>query len=95
MIKNKYVKDAKLLTALYLGAFTVSRGRISTKETKEISEEICEYLEPNVARYRKEILKEFRSILLEARDGKLIELKELEDGEVKGVVIEAEVELDL
>ncbi|QJE95200.1 NACHT domain-containing protein [Luteolibacter luteus] len=82
-IKAKKVKDPRLLIALYMGSFATSKARITSKVTKGIADDICEYLEPYVAHHRKELLKEFRSILLEARGGKLVEAISEVDVEVE------------
>lgn len=82
-IKGKLVKDARLLIALYMGSFATSKARITSKDTKKVADNLCEYLEPYVAHHRKELLKEFRSILLEARGGKLVEAISDSDVEVE------------
>jgi energy-coupling factor transporter ATP-binding protein EcfA2 len=75
-IKSRAIQDPKLLTALYLGLFTRSRVRFTDKETKKICDTACEYLDPFVASYRRELLKEFKTIVLEVRSGRLVEREE-------------------
>lgn len=71
MIKKFKPSDQRLLLALHLGCFLIANLRITSKEEKKSALKICNLLDPKIAHLRKQVMDEFKSMLIEARRGKL------------------------
>ena len=71
LIKKFRPGDQRLLLAIYLGCSLIQHLRVTTKENKKIAERICNRLSGPVMDYRSQLLKEFKSELLEIRKGKI------------------------
>jgi energy-coupling factor transporter ATP-binding protein EcfA2 len=71
MIKAFRPKDARLLLAIHLGCFITAKLRVVSKEQRKIAERISESLGDSVRLYRTQILREFKSELLEVRKGQI------------------------
>ncbi|RYZ80655.1 MAG: hypothetical protein EOP04_25465 [Proteobacteria bacterium] len=72
-------KDDRLLLGIDLGCFFVSQLKVSTKEEKQDAEDIRKYLAPKIPHLRYEVLQEFKSQLLELRDGRITALAPRDD----------------
>lgn len=75
MIRTFHPKDARLLLAIHLGCFIIAKLRVVSKEQRRIAGRISESLSYSVRLYRPQIMREFKSELLEVRKG---EVKALE-----------------
>jgi len=75
MVRTFHPKDARLLLAIHLGCFIIAKLRVVDKEQRRIAERISESLSDSVRLYRAQIVREFKSELLEVRKG---EIKALE-----------------
>ena len=71
MIKKFKPFDQKLLLALHLGCFVIANLRITSKEEKKSALKICDFLGPKIAYLKKQVMDEFKSMLLEARHGQI------------------------
>jgi hypothetical protein len=71
LIKSFKPKDLKLLMALHLGCFLIEKLRITSQDEARIAGRICEFLSPKTSVLRESVMKEMKSILIEARKGKL------------------------
>lgn len=69
-LKNFRPDDPRLLLAIHLGCFLTARIRPVAKNDRDIAQAMVETMDPHVARLRKELIREFDSVLLEMRDGK-------------------------
>lgn len=67
-------KDLKLLLAIHLGCFLTHHVRSVSTENKKISKRICDTVAEDILPLRKQVLEEFKSELIEMRNGKMKEL---------------------
>lgn len=63
--------DGKLLTAIHLGCHMAIQIRPLSFQEKEWAKEICKRLDSRVAPFRKQLIREIGSTLLEMREGKI------------------------
>ena len=71
LIKKFKPKDTRLLLAIHLGCFIIQNLRVTTQENQKIAARISESLSNLVQVYRKQILQEFKTELLEVRRGQI------------------------
>lgn len=64
-------QDPRLLLAIHLGAFLIQHYRVSDKKQKKAAASICDQLGDTVRQLRQQLLKEFRSELLEIQKGEI------------------------
>ncbi|HEV2045865.1 MAG TPA: NACHT domain-containing protein [Chthoniobacterales bacterium] len=74
-LKHFKPKDPRLLLAIHLGAFLIQHHRVADKKQKKAASDICNQLAGTVSHLRKELLREFRSELLEIQKGKVMALE--------------------
>lgn len=71
LIKVASPKDAEYLMAISLGCHLALEIRPIGSQQKSYAKNICERLSPKVEPYRKQLMHEYGTILLEYRDGKV------------------------
>ncbi len=69
LLRGFHPKDSRLLLAVHLGCFIIQNLRVATKEQRKIAERISNNLNKAVQVYREQILREFKSEVLEVRGG--------------------------
>jgi hypothetical protein len=70
-VKDFHPSDLRVLLAIHLGCFLVANLRISKKAEKDAAHRICARVGPKITSLRLEILREWKGILLEMRQGTL------------------------
>ncbi|MBS1516441.1 MAG: NACHT domain-containing protein [Bacteroidetes bacterium] len=75
LLKKHKINDPILLLAISLNCFFIMKIKISSKESKRDAEKLLKYIDPRISGIKKIYLKEFKSILLEMRDGKIKEIE--------------------
>ncbi len=63
--------DPKYLLALQMGAMYVQQIHVVSKDVRKKAEEIVKLLEPKVSFLKPTVIKEFKALLLEVRDGRV------------------------
>lgn len=74
-LRNFKPRDPRLLLAIHLGAFLIQHHRIANKQQKKAASSICNQLADTVRHLRQQLIKEFRSELLEIQKGKITAIK--------------------
>jgi len=69
LVKKFKPSDLRLLLGLHLGCFLIANLRITSKEERKTAARICDYLSPKTSYLRKQVFDEFKSMLLEVRQG--------------------------
>ncbi len=77
--------DVRLLLAFHLGCFLVEHHRVADKHEKKVAKDICGHLGAKISHLRQQFLDEFKSELLEIRQGEIkpIEFPASADEEAK------------
>jgi hypothetical protein len=73
-IKSFKPRESRLLLALSLGCFLVAHMKIAAPEQRNAAERIAGVLAERVSKIRDSYLKEFKTELLELRQGKVVSL---------------------
>jgi hypothetical protein len=63
--------DIRLLLAFHLGCFLLQHHRVAEKHEKKSASEICGHLSSTISHLRTQLLQEFKSELLEIRQGEI------------------------
>jgi energy-coupling factor transporter ATP-binding protein EcfA2 len=70
--------DYRFYLAIHLGCFLVAQLRVFEKKEKKIAETICNYLNPKIAKLRKQIFEEMKTELLELQKGRIKAIEHFE-----------------
>jgi hypothetical protein len=76
LLRKYHPSDTRLLLAIHLGCFLIQHVRVSTEEQRKAARRICERVAPYIASLSHEVLKEFKTQLLELRRGELVAIPE-------------------
>jgi hypothetical protein len=76
MVENFHPSDAKLLLGVHLGCFLTRHLRIATKDEKERANRIGYMVSDRIDDLRRQLLKEFKSELLEVQRGQIKSLEQ-------------------
>lgn len=71
LLRNYYPAEPKLLLAIYLGCLLVQHLRVTAPDQKKAAIEITQRLASMVDHLRRQVLNEFRTELLEWKEGKI------------------------
>jgi hypothetical protein len=84
-ILSFHPSDVRLLLAFHLGCFLLQHHRVADKDEKKSAKEICGHLGSRISHLRTQLLQEFKSELLEIRQGEIkpIELPASAEEEAK------------
>jgi len=84
--------DLRLLLAIHLGCFLVTRLRFASDQQKDAARRICAGVEPKVGHLLQQVLREWRSMLLELRRGEVKAIEAPDDREPAGGSVAASPE---
>jgi len=70
-VKHFRPTDERLLLALHLGCYLITKLRFSTASQKHAARRICDRVEPKVGHMFDQVTKEMRGVLLEVREGEI------------------------
>jgi hypothetical protein len=84
-IKKFRPADSRLLLAFHLGCFLLENHRVAGRDEKKVAADVCKHLAERVGHLREQLLKEWKSELLEIRQGTIraIELPKTEAEEIR------------
>jgi hypothetical protein len=71
LLKKFKPNDLRLLLSLHLGCFLIAELRVTSDEERKVAKRMCEFIGPKVSHLRQQVLDEFKSMLLEVRQGKI------------------------
>lgn len=74
LLKTFKPSDSRLLLGIHLGAYLTHHVRVCTKEQSSAAKRICDSLAARIQHLRTTLLQEFKSELLELREGTLAEI---------------------
>jgi hypothetical protein len=81
-IKKFKPKDDRLLLAIHLGCYLISKLRIFEIEKKKLAKKICDSLESKVSHLRKKVINEWKSEILEVQKDKIATIEDSHVSEV-------------
>jgi hypothetical protein len=71
LVKKFHPSDGRYLLALHLGCFLISNLNTYSNEDRKTAEQVASIIAPHIPHLRMQVLKEFTSMLLEVRKGKI------------------------
>lgn len=77
-LKNFNPADDRLYLALFLGCLLVAELRVFERSKKDVAKNICDYLASKIPHLRKQIIEELKTELLEAREGEIRRINDVD-----------------
>jgi len=78
LIKEFHPQDSRLVLAIHLGCFVLQHLKVATPTERRVAQRISERLSVGILPLRNQLLAEYRSELLEIRNGEVKAIDETE-----------------